>query len=175
MPSYVAFLRSINVGGRRATMDRLCSLFEELDYSDVSTFIASGNVLFQSPQKNAARLETCIEGHLHKALGYPVETFVRTPAEIARAVAHEPFEVRETDSLHVVFLRDRLDLAAAKSLAKFRTEMDELHAHGRELYWLCRGRLTESLLKWPHVTKAIGMPSTARNVTSLRKLLAKLG
>ncbi|HLA07538.1 MAG TPA: DUF1697 domain-containing protein [Anaerolineales bacterium] len=57
MNKYVAFLRAINVGGHPITMDRLCEFFEELGFSNVETFIASGNVIFETKEKNTASLE----------------------------------------------------------------------------------------------------------------------
>ena len=68
-------------------MDRLRSLFEELGLKNVETVIASGNVLFDSSAKDGAGLERKIERHLEEELGYAVETFVRSPAEIAAMLA----------------------------------------------------------------------------------------
>ena len=78
MTVYIAFLRAINVGGRTVKMDRLRGLFEHLGYADVETFIASGNVIFQSPAEDTRALEQQIEAHLAASLGYEVATFVRT-------------------------------------------------------------------------------------------------
>jgi hypothetical protein len=83
MPRHIAFLRAINVGGHTVKMDQLRTLFEELGLKDVETFIASGNVIFRSPAKSAS-LESKIERHLHRALGYEVDTFIRTDGEVLR-------------------------------------------------------------------------------------------
>src|SRR5437660_1567039 len=91
MPRYVSFLRGINLGGRRVKMDQLRALFEALKFSDVSTFIASGNVLFGAPSLDAGSLEGQIEHHLEQSLGYPVDTFLRTPSELAAIAAHRPY------------------------------------------------------------------------------------
>ena len=72
MPRYVAFLRAINVGGHTVTMSRLVELFEALELEEITTFIASGNVLFSSRAK-PAMLERQIDKHLHAELGYPAE------------------------------------------------------------------------------------------------------
>lgn len=64
MPRYIALLRGINVGGHRVKMDRLRTLFEALRFSDVSTFIAGGNVSFRTPSGEAAKIEKKIEAHL---------------------------------------------------------------------------------------------------------------
>ena len=85
MPRCVAFLRAINVGGRTVKMDYLRSLFEDLGFADVETFIASGNVVFESKSKGVEALAKKIESRLGGALGYEVATFLRTDAQIARA------------------------------------------------------------------------------------------
>ena len=69
MPKYVAFLRAINVGGHTVKMEHLRILFEELGFENVETFIASGNVIFDSKTKSTKTLETKIEKHLRQALG----------------------------------------------------------------------------------------------------------
>ena len=83
MPQYIAFLRGINVGGHRIRMDRLRSLFEELDLTEVSTFIASGNVIFSTETDDSEALSDKIERHLAQELGYEVATFLRSPTQLA--------------------------------------------------------------------------------------------
>jgi uncharacterized protein (DUF1697 family) len=178
MPSYVAFLGGINVGGHRVKMDRLRSLFEELQLRNVSTFIASGNVLFSSTKKDTAKLEAAIEQHLETSLGYRVPVFLRTNEELAAALRYEPFDRRAIEDaghrLHICFRRGPWTEAELAILRSATTPMDELHGCGREMYWLFRGnKITESLLKWPSLNKKMGA-STARNVTMLRRLLATI-
>ena len=69
MPKYVAFLRAINVGGHTVKMDQLRRLFEALGFSDVQTFIASGNVIFDSKSKSTKALEKKIEKYLQDCTG----------------------------------------------------------------------------------------------------------
>ena len=103
---YVAFLRAINVGGHTVKMAHLKELFESLDFSNVETFIASGNVVFDS-RSNSKSLERKIEKHLQAELGYEVSTFVRTIEELNRIAAHpafsEPEITAEGNILYVSF------------------------------------------------------------------------
>ena len=71
-------------------MDTLRAEFEALGFAEVSTFIASGNVIFEAAGK-AAPLELKIEGQLAQQLGYPVPTFVRTATVVVKIAAREPF------------------------------------------------------------------------------------
>jgi uncharacterized protein (DUF1697 family) len=92
MPRYIAFLRAINVGGHNTVkMDFLRHLFESLGFSNVETFIASGNIVFETKSKNAQALEREIEKGLREALGYAVATFIRTGTELAAIANYKPF------------------------------------------------------------------------------------
>ena len=176
---YVAFLRGINVGGHRVKMDVLSGLFAALKHANVSTFIASGNVLFDAPSaSDPAAIEREIEAHLERSLGYEVATFLRTPEELAEILAYRPFSDEDMDAhghtIHVGFLRDPLGHDAAQAMLSSRTAMDEFQVRGREFYWLCRGKSTDSLVSWPKVAKGAKMVTTMRNMTMIRKLAVKL-
>src|SRR5512142_743545 len=92
MPKYVAFLRAINLGGHTVKMDHLRGLFEEMDFTHVETFIASGNVIFEAASADPRDLELKIEESLLSNLGYDVATYIRTPEELAEIIQYEPFQ-----------------------------------------------------------------------------------
>src|SRR3954464_7508532 len=139
MPRYVAFLRAINVGGHTVKMDRLRALFEELELANVKTFIASGNVLFDSAARNRSALEGRIERHLEEALGYQVATFVRTTAQLGPIVDFRPPGVPageyESRSLYVGFFKDAPPAENQKKAAALGTDIDRFYFNGREMYW----------------------------------------
>jgi len=175
MAHYIAFLRGINLGKRRIKMDDLRARFEDLKFRNVSTFIASGNVLFESNASDSMTLERQIERHLEKSLGYTVDTFVRTRAEVARAIAAEPFSAAEMaaaeNTIHVHFLKTPLAAEAAQRLGSIRTAVDAFHVNGREFYWLCRIRTPESKVWALPEMRALKLPTaTARNLKMLRRL-----
>ena len=175
MPRYVALLRAINVGGHTVKMDRLRDLFTAAGLASVETYIASGNVIFESDETDAAALERRIEAHLEAALGYAVGTFLRTPAELAAAAAREPFPRTDGDALYVNFLRTPADPAAQARLAALETPSDRFSVAGRELYWWVAGRMSDSKITGPKLEKAAGQPMTSRNVTTVRTLAQKYG
>lgn len=151
-------------------MDRLKELFEELRFADVSTFIASGNVLFGSASRDLAALDRKIERHLQAALGYEVDTFVRTAAELTEVVAHAAGSVGE--NVYVSFFREPLGPERTRRLAACETATDRFVVRGNELFWLCRTKLSESAVWASPAVQAVGLPSTSttRNLTTLRKL-----
>ena len=174
MQRYVAFLRAINVGGHTVKMDRLRALFEDLGLADVESFIASGNVIFRCPEPDPAALEARIEEHLERTLGYAVETFLRTPGELA-AIAGDRAPGEEADgaghTVMVAFLKEALAPEAWERIASLRSATDDFHRSGRELYWLTRGRMSDSPAAIP-LGKVIGRVSTMRNMNTVRKLAA---
>lgn len=172
---YIAFLRAINVGKRQVKMDRLRALFQQAGFGDVETFIASGNVIFTSPEADAGALEKRIEQMLKTELGFEVETFLRTPEELDAIATYRPFgDEGDTHTVYVNFLYAPLPKESVERLEGLRTEVDEFLVHGREFYWLARKKISESLVTGPMMTRAMGkVPSTNRNVTTVRKLAAK--
>ena len=171
---YVAFLRAINVGGHTVKMDRLRGLFDTLRLGDVKTFIASGNVLFDSASTSVDALETRIERHLYEALGYRVATFVRPLADLPAIAASHPFEGFEAHghSLSVGFVKAPLSAEVRERLSALEMGYDEFHLHDRQAYWLCRGRMSDSKAWGALLDKALGASATFRNITTVRKLAA---
>lgn len=172
----IAFLRAINVGGHTVKMDRLRALFEEAGMREVSTFIASGNVIFEG-DGDAPTLERELGGHLEKALGYQVGVFIRTPEELAAIVSHPPFTAEEAEkaaTLYVCFLPSDPGAATARKVAAVSTPTQMLRVHGRELYWLCHTKISESDVDDRVLASTLGMPMTMRNLNTLRRILAKV-
>ena len=176
MPRYVAFLRAINVGGHTVKMDVLRQQFEALGFSSVETFIASGNVIFETTAKNGRALEKKIEQQLRAALGYEVATFIRTSAELSAIAQYQPFSptaLASAQALNVAFLADTLDAASQQKLMALKTHIDDFHVQGREIYWLCRKKQSESTFSNAVLEKTIGGPSTLRGVNTIQKMAAK--
>lgn len=175
MPRYIAFLRAINVGGHTVTMADLRRHFEALGYANVETFIASGNVLFDSPKK-ASTLEREIEAGLKARLGYDVATFIRTPAEVAAIAACQPFGAQpaaKEHSLYATLLKSAPDAEAQKRVLALQSDVDAFHFHGREFYWLRRGGHDSTKFSGAQFERLIKAPGTARNLNTFVRLASK--
>jgi uncharacterized protein (DUF1697 family) len=155
-------------------MEQLEKLFIAMKFTNVSTYIASGNVIFEAGSTDSVEIEKVIEDRLELALGYEVATLVRTPRELAAIVVDCPFPSDQAEEaghrIHVGFLRNAPSSESARKLASLCGPMDEFKLIGRELFWLCRGKTTDSLVGWPVVAKSVGVDSTMRNVTTIQKL-----
>jgi uncharacterized protein (DUF1697 family) len=177
MSRYIAFLRAINVGGHTVKMELLRALFVSLGLANVETFIASGNVIFDSPETDAQALEKMLESGLRQSLGYAVATFLRSTVELAEIARYQPFAAAEpgtaSPSLYIAFLPAVPTGAAQQKLMAFRTDLDDFHCHKREIYWLCRTKSSDSMFSGALLEKTIGMPATLRNATTVQKLAAK--
>lgn len=179
MTGYTAFLRAINVGGHTVKMDQLRSLFEEMGFLNVKTFIASGNIVFDSSEKNIKTLEQNIEKSLNEALGYSVAVFIRPLKELPEIAECRPFKGErdawgtEGNSIYIGFLRNEPTESVKNKLESLQTENDEFRFSGKELYWLCRTKFSDSVFSGPVLEKTLGMQITLRNSTTVKKMASK--
>ena len=121
-------------------------------------------------------LERAIESGLRLALGYEVATFIRTEAELAAIAAYNPFEpaaVEAATSFNIAFLKYDLDESRQQKLMALRTEIDDFHAHDREVYWLCQTGQSDSTFSNAVLEKSLGIRSTLRGVKTVRQIAEK--
>lgn len=173
---YVAFLRGMNLGKRRLKMARLCELFIQLEYQQVETYIASGNVIFRAEKTSETKLVATISRHLESSLGYPVDTFVRTAAQVQEIAERKVFPQQNKPdwNLHVCLFVKKLPPTMARDLEAIQTPEDQFRVIERELYWLRKGRMSDSQVWDLPAMKAIKLPTnTMRNVNTICKLTDK--
>jgi len=176
MRSYVAFLRGMNLGGRRIKNDELREEFEMLGLSAVACFRASGNVVFATDEADETKLTSRIEAGLFEALGYEVPVFLRSAAELRKIAAREPFDAavlrKSKGKLQIVFLSAKPKAAAARKALALSTDADPLALEGRELYWLPQGGLSESDLDLKAIAAVLG-PTTIRTNGTIEQIVLK--
>jgi uncharacterized protein (DUF1697 family) len=177
MPRYIAFLRGINVGGHRVKMDRLRNLFEDLGFSDVSTFIASGNVIFADESEDVDALRDTVESHLAESLGYEVAAFLRSPAQLAAMVRANPPEndaASPATSHYVIFLHAPPPEPLRSAITGLTSETDAFQFSSTEIHWRIQGKLSESPLFGGALERTFkGTPTTIRNMNTIRRIAAK--
>lgn len=176
MPRYFAFLRAINVGGHTVKMGQLREIFESLGLSNVGTFIASGNLIFEARSHEEDKLVKKIEKGLKEGLGFEVATFIRSDSELAGVANYRPFPTPQMDSataLNVAFLSAPLEEKAKRSLMALKSDIDDFHVHGREVYWLCLKKQSESKFSNAVLEKMLGRKATLRGLNTVRKMAEK--
>jgi uncharacterized protein (DUF1697 family) len=176
MDHYVAFLRGMNLGGRRITNDDLRSHFEALECEGVATFRASGNVIFAVDGESPAKLTARLEDGLADALGYEVPVFLRSAKELLAIAAHEPFDAKALDAstgkLQIALLTKKPAAEVGDRALALSTEADRLAVEGRELYWLPQGRMSDSELDLKVLATILGS-MTIRTKGTIDQIAAK--
>jgi uncharacterized protein (DUF1697 family) len=177
MERYAAFLRGINLGDRRVTGKELRVPFQTLGLSDVATFMASGNVVFDvEGPVDEAELGARIEGAVEEELGFASDVFLRSGGELATIVGREPFSPDDTAAsagkLQVMLLRERPEPTTSARVLDHAGPDDRLALQGRELYWLPSGTMSASDLDLTAVQRMLGT-NTMRTANTLRRLLGR--
>jgi uncharacterized protein (DUF1697 family) len=163
MTAFIALLRAVNVGGTgKLPMEDLKALCEKAGFAKVRTYIASGNVVFESRGSEAAA-KAALEKQLQTYAGKPVGVLVRSASEIAAVVKANPFPKAAPNRTVAIFLDDappRNALAAATGC-----EGEEMRLGLREIYVHYGDGMAHSRLKIPAAAKG-----TARNMNTVAKL-----
>ena len=178
MPSYVALLRGINVGGKNLIkMPALKACFEAAGFEDVATYIQSGNVLFASPEARAAALTRRIEATLGETFGYAATVVLRSHRQMRAVVERAPAGFGAEPAKYrydVIFLKEPLTAKAAMVHVPTNQAVDQAHTGSGVLYF---SRLTAKATQ-SRMNKVIGSPIypsvTIRNWNTTTKLLALL-
>jgi uncharacterized protein (DUF1697 family) len=174
---YITLLRAINVGGGRTVkMNALRRVFESLGFSKVTTFIASGNVVFETTTKKPKALERKIEKALREALGYEVRTFIRPEAELTNIANYHPFPQAKLDTgwhCNIIFLADSLTPTLKRSVEALRTNTDAFEVRGREIYWLRRRKQNAAIFSTVPLEKILGRAFTVRGADTIKRIASK--
>ena len=163
MTSFIALLRAVNVGGTgKLAMADLKAMCEAAGFDSVRTFIASGNVVFQSKlDETAVRKE--LEARLLAHAGKPVSVMVRTAAEMAEVLASNPFPHTPANRTMAIFLDAAPPGDALASVSGCVNE--EVGLGRREIYVYYGGNMARSTLKIPAAKSG-----TARNMNTVAKI-----
>ncbi len=167
MTAFVALLRAVNVGGTgKLPMSELKAVCEQLGFTKVRTYIASGNVIFES-RKSERAVKKALEAGLESFAGRSVGVLVRTPGELAKVAEHNPFPERPTNRTVAIFLDEPPPNDTLSTLRGANGE--EVRLGKREIYVHYGNGIARSKLKIPAAEAG-----TARNMNTVAKL-AELG
>lgn len=176
MTRYAILLRGINVGAStRVSMPRLRELAEGLGWTEVTTYINSGNLFAECGTASRAGVEEALARVLLDDLGTPVDVVARTRAQLQAVVDADPFPDAEPRFLHVAFLTGKPSLAG---VAAFEAEL-ERHPErglviGTEAYIDFANGAGRSKLGWDKVARTMGVKGTARNWRTVLTVLDKV-
>lgn len=163
MPTHIALLRAVNVGGVQVKMEDLRGLCGEAGFSNVRTYIASGNVLFDS-DRDEADVKAELEARLKSAYGRAIGVVVRSPAEMRAVVSANPWPERSQTYTVAIFL-DAPPPADALDRAQNVGVNEEMRLGSREIFVFYGDGQGRSKLSIP--AAAAG---TARNFNTVARL-----
>ncbi len=175
MTSYVAMLRGVNVAGQKPVkMERLRAAFEQLGFSDIATYLQSGNIVFRTASSSTTSLTNRIELQLQKEFGFAVPVFLRTAEEMSQVVNGNPFvkdKTLDVARLHVTFLFQAAPGKAAKSLEPLAAIQERFKISGREVYLYCPNGYGRTKLSNNAIEKKLAVGATTRNWNTVNALL----
>jgi uncharacterized protein (DUF1697 family) len=173
MPTYVAFLRGVNLGSHRSvSMPRLAELARELGYDDVWTWVNSGNLVLTT-KKPPTEVEREVADALEREHGTRIDVMVRTAEQLRTVLASNPFPDGSASQVTVAFLAGPPAEGAEQRLAEAATPREAFRVSGREVWvhyadGLARSRLAAGF------SRIVGVSSTTRTLGTVTKIVAKI-
>ena len=168
-------LRGINVARHNIIkMAELKALYESLRFSDVTTYIQSGNVIFKSKEKDPSAVSAAIVRGIEKKFGYSVTVIIRQPVELAAVIKNNPFIGRrgvDESRLYVTFLEAKPAPVLVKALAPVTAKSnDEFRLIGTEIYLHCPNGYGKTVLSNTLFEKNLKVAATTRNWRTVNTL-----
>lgn len=177
MKKYVVFLRGINVGGnKKVDMKKLKIVFENLDYKNVSTFINSGNIIFETKKVNGKmeekKLAEKLEKVLEKEFGFEIKVLVRDGEDLQKLCKFIPRNwSNDTEQrTDVLFLWDEFDKKESLKLIKINGEVDNLGYFSGSIIWNFKRINYAKSGMHKFIGTVVYKNMTARNINTVRKL-----
>jgi uncharacterized protein (DUF1697 family) len=178
MPTWIGFLRAVNVGKRMVKMQALRELLEAQGYEDVETHIQSGNVKVRCATRSAAKVEADLRHAISAEFGFDVPVVVRTPAQL-RKLADEAealdSPIAENAGRYVTFMTGDLDPAGVKALHEWDVATEGARVVGNDVVLFLAAGVQGARLSNARIEKLTGAVGTARSIKVVRALADKWG
>ena len=175
--TYIALLRGINVGGNKPIrMSQLAELCESLGFTNIRTYVQSGNVIFDAREAIPEDIAGKLEKALQRRFGFEVKVFVRTPRELSDIIAGNPLIRKrgiDRKKLHVTFLLTRTPLKTTAGLDVLKAANEMVVLKVEHIYLYCPNGYGKSKLSNPNIERKLRVVATTRNwntVCALRDL-----
>ena len=173
--TYISILRGINVAGKnKIKMHELSALYKNLGFTEVKSYIQSGNVLFSTTIENPDIVEKMIEEAIRNQYAFDVTLQVRVKSELENIIMNCPFNpvdiVVNGTKVLVTFLKERPAEESVVSLMQHVVPPEELYIKGREVYLFCPNGYGKTKLSNVFIEKKLGVSATTRNWKTVEKL-----
>ena len=175
MPTYVAFLRAINLGARRKVpMKDLVPCLEEAGFEDVATHLATGNVRLSSRRRSTDSVEKAVEEALEARFGFEVPTVVLTLEDLRTVVAQADDVVPDVKRQYVTLLKDAPPADVVHDLDSWAAKGEGARVGHRAVLWWADHDMHGGTLSNAVVEKQLGV-ATTRTLAVVRTVLEKWG
>lgn len=172
MNTYIALLRGINVGGRNILpMKDLVGILEGMGCEKINTYIQSGNVVFQSKEKQSSKIAGEISSKILESHGFEPKVLLLEIAELQDAIKNNPFETEDGKALHFFFLDSHPKDPDLERLMAVKLKSEEFSLNKNIFYLYTPDGIGRSKLA-AKVEQCMGVPVTARNLNTVSKLTA---
>ena len=171
MQTYISMLRGINVSGqKKIRMADLKNLYESLSLTDVETYVQSGNVVFESDEKDVTKLRQSIEAQIEKTFGFSVPVLIRTVDDFQRVIREHPFAQEEAIRVLVTFLYEHPKQSKWEDLSLHKDKVDQFALGEQEIFLFCPGGYGKTKLSNTFFEKKLGIIATTRNWKTVNTL-----
>lgn len=151
-------------------MAELREIAADLGATEISTFIASGNLLCDPPAASED-FDRALEKAISERFGYVREVISRSPAQLRKALDAYPFDIVDPRFSHIYFLTGKPTKQAVGALADRDVGQDEWRVIGKDLHLRYHGGVHNTKLTSPLIAKVLGVQGTGRNITTVAKLV----
>lgn len=174
MESYIALLRGINVSGhKKIKMTELRNAVDELGFTDVRTYIQSGNIVFRHPKTAPSKLSGQINGNIREAFGYEVPVITLLLSDLTSIAANNPFLSREDidpSRLYIAFLDSSPEKEYVQELEAFDLSPDEFRITEKAVYLHIPIAVRNSKLNNNFIEQKLKVKATTRNLKTVEQL-----
>jgi uncharacterized protein (DUF1697 family) len=171
MTTFISMLRGINVGGqKKVRMAELKSLYETLGLENVQTYVQSGNVVFDSTEKDGVKLQNAIEVQIEATYGFNVPVLIRTGDDFRRVIESHPFAGEEPVRVLVTFLYEQPEGSKWDELRTYKDKVDQFTLGEQEIFLFCPGGYGKTKLSNTFFEKKLGVDATTRNWKTINTL-----
>ncbi|HEY9166943.1 MAG TPA: DUF1697 domain-containing protein [Candidatus Kryptonia bacterium] len=175
MAVYISLLRGINVGGNKIVpMSDLEGMFGQLGFSDVTTYIQSGNIVFKSGKKSVLELEKKISAAIKTRFGFQVDVLVLSLDDLKKMMEKNPFtdnKLKTGERIYFTIMSDKVKSETVASLNHPKGAGDDFKVIGRVAYLLCRTGYSKTVFNNNYIEKILKVTATTRNLETLSKLV----
>jgi uncharacterized protein (DUF1697 family) len=175
MIKYVAFLRGINVGGKnKIKMSDIKDLFESLSFKNVSTYLQSGNVVFDNENNHPELISKKVENKIFHDLNLSIPIILRTHSQLKKIIINNPFlnnRIEDDDSIYVTFLNEKPNKQIIEKIQVIKSEPHEFIVSDKEIYLFCPYGYGKTKLNNNFFENKFKISATTRNWKTLKYLV----